>query len=151
METIAEKSQFAGGSVPIFTDATTGNVITSPIKDITIAHSTVSIPNGQTIVMGGMITKTDNTLNRKVPWLGDLPLVGRAFRYDSTTTRRTELLIFLTPRVVKNDQDNELITGRSGANLLHRATGRSCPLLSAAGRRNTATPVPGDGVSPMIR
>lgn len=109
METRAEKSQFAGASVPVFTDVTTGNTVTSPIKDITVAHSTLSVPNGQTIVMGGMITKTDNTLERKVPCLGDLPLVGRAFRYDSTTTRRTELLIFLTPRIVRTDADNELI------------------------------------------
>jgi hypothetical protein len=95
--------------VPIFTDVNTGNTVTSPIKDITIARSVVSVPNGQTIVMGGMITKTDNTSERKVPCLGDLPLIGRAFRFDSKTTRRTELLIFLTPRIIKNDEDNEVI------------------------------------------
>jgi type II secretory pathway component GspD/PulD (secretin) len=44
-----------------------------------------------------------------VPWLGDLPVVGRAFRYDSTTVSRTELLIFLTPRIVLSDLDSELI------------------------------------------
>ena len=71
--------------------------------------TTVNVPNGQTIVMGGMITKDDNTLERKVPWLGDLPVVGRAFRYDSTITSRTELLIFLTPRIVLSDLDSELM------------------------------------------
>lgn len=105
----AEKSAFTGNGVPIFTDAANGNVITSPIKDITTARTTVSVTNGQTIVLGGMITRSDNTLERKVPILGDIPLIGQAFRFDSTSTRRTELLIFLTPRVVDNDADSELI------------------------------------------
>ena len=66
-------------------------------------------PNGQTIVIGGMITKSDETLERKVPWLGDLPLVGNFFRFDGTNTARTELLIFLTPRIIYGDADSELI------------------------------------------
>ncbi|MCA9113792.1 MAG: hypothetical protein KDA79_01815 [Planctomycetaceae bacterium] len=109
METVAEKSQFSGAGVPIFTDAATGNVIESPIKDITTARATVAVPNGQTIVLGGMITKTNDTLSRKVPWLGDLPVIGTAFRYDGTTSRRTELLIFLTPRIIRHDLDSEFI------------------------------------------
>lgn len=109
METVAEKSSLAGQGVPIFTDAQTGNVIESPIINITTARTTVAVPNGQTIVLGGMITKEDDTIERKVPWLGDLPVVKYAFRYDSTRTRRTELLIFLTPRIVKDDADAEII------------------------------------------
>ncbi|MBW3542490.1 MAG: hypothetical protein KY476_19685 [Planctomycetes bacterium] len=109
MEVIATKSNISADSIPIFTDPQTGNTITSPIYNVTTARSTVSIPNGQTIVMGGMITKEDDTLVRKVPWLGDVPWLGSAFRYDSTSTRRTELLIFLTPRIVRTDADAELI------------------------------------------
>jgi hypothetical protein len=95
--------------VPIFTDITTGNVIESPIINISTARAVVSVPNGQTIVMGGMITKSDESIERKVPFLGDVPLLGLAFRYDGVTTRRTELLIFLTPRVIRHDEDSELI------------------------------------------
>jgi type II secretion system protein D len=109
MEVYAEKSALSAAGVPVFTDATTGNTIESQIREVSIADTTVSVPNGQTIVIGGMITKADETLERKVPWLGDLPIVGRAFRYDGTTTSRTELLIFLTPRIVFNDIDSELI------------------------------------------
>lgn len=109
MEVYAEKSSLSGGGVPVFTDATTGNVVNSVIIDSAIADTTVSVPNGQTIVIGGMITKSDETLERKVPWLGDLPLIGRAFRYDGTNTARTELLIFLTPRIIYGDVDSELI------------------------------------------
>ncbi|MEQ9408813.1 MAG: secretin N-terminal domain-containing protein [Fuerstiella sp.] len=109
MEVYAEKSAVAPGGVPVFTDVTTGNVVESVIIDTSIADTTVAVPNGQTIVIGGMITKSDETLERKVPWLGDLPLVGSLFRYDGTNTARTELLIFLTPRIVYSDADSELI------------------------------------------
>lgn len=109
METVAEKSAFNGEGVPIFVDAVNGNVVESPIKDITTAVTTVAVPDGQTIVVGGMITKTDDTLERKVPLLGDIPLIGQAFRYDSFSTQRTELLIFLTPRIIHNESDSELI------------------------------------------
>ncbi len=109
MVVYAEKSAVAPGTIPVFTDLTTGNTINSVIINTAIADTTVNVPNGQTIVIGGMITKTDDTLERKVPWLGDLPIVGKAFRYDGTTTNRTELLIFLTPRIVFNDIDSELI------------------------------------------
>jgi len=111
MNVFADKSSLSGATVPIFatSTATGSNVVNSPIINQSQAVTTVNVPNGQTIVIGGMITKSDNTLERKVPWLGDLPLIGRAFRYDSTKTSRTELLIFLTPRIVMSDIDSELI------------------------------------------
>jgi general secretion pathway protein D len=106
MEVAAEKSQYTGAGVTILTD-TTGREITSPIKDITTATTTVKIPDGQTIVMGGMITNSEDTTERKVPWLGDIPVIGQAFRFDSFVHKRTELLIFLTPRVIRCDEDAE--------------------------------------------
>ena len=108
MEVAAEKSQYTGAGVTILTDAN-GRDVTSPIKDITTASTTVKVPDAQTIVLGGMITNSEETIERKVPWLGDIPLVGQAFRYDSHAHRRTELLIFLTPRVIRCDQDAEHI------------------------------------------
>jgi general secretion pathway protein D len=104
----AEKSAINAAGVPIFVD-TAGNVFESPIIDITSASSTVKVPDGQTVVIGGMITKSDVTINRKVPWLGDIPIVQYLFRYDSHTEQRTELLIFLTPRVIYGDADLELV------------------------------------------
>ena len=109
MDISAVKSTLTAQGVPLIADPTTGAVIESPIIDITTARATVGVPNGQTVVLGGMITKNDDTIERKVPWLGDIPILGQAFRYDSTRTRRTELLIFLTPRVIHNDADSELI------------------------------------------
>jgi general secretion pathway protein D len=109
MNVFAQKSSLSDIGVPIFVNATTGDSINSPVINQSQATTTVNVPNGQTIVIGGMITKSDTTLERKVPWLGDLPIVGRAFRYDGTSASRTELLIFLTPRIVLTDIDSELI------------------------------------------
>jgi type II secretion system protein D len=108
MSVFADKSSVSDVGVPVFINGD-GSAIESPIINQSQAVTVVNVPNGQTIVMGGMITKSDSTLERKVPWLGDLPIVGRAFRYDGTTTSRTELLIFLTPRIVLSDVDSELL------------------------------------------
>ena len=78
-----------------------GSSLQSPIKDITRAEASVNVASGNTVVLGGMITSTDTVTTSKVPWLGDVPIIGQAFRYDSKSTVRTELLIFLTPRIVK--------------------------------------------------
>ncbi len=106
----AEKSSFnltPGTGVPIFSDATNGNVIEAPIKDITTAQTTVSIQSGHTIVLGGMITNDQTSLTRKLPWLGDMPLIGQLFRYDYNRLKRKELLVFLTPTVVESNQHSD--------------------------------------------
>lgn len=111
MDVTTEKSAFLlarGSGVPIFTDAVTGRVIEAPVKDITTATTTVSIQSGNTIVLGGMITSGENVVNRKVPFLGDIPLLGRLFRYDLHQFSRKELLVFLTP-VVLHDELSDCI------------------------------------------
>ncbi len=111
IKVIAEKSAFKlapGTGVPIFTDARNGTVIQAPVKDITTAQATVSARAGQTIVLGGMITREDETIERRVPGLSRIPLVGRLFRYDYNNTVRKELLIFLTPQLITNDLDSEV-------------------------------------------
>lgn len=103
VEVNAEKSSYRegpGSGVPIFTDASTGNVIEAPIKDLTKADGTVSVRDGQTIVLGGMIGNQTITVESKVPVLGDIPLLGRLFRHDLEQVQRKELLIFLTPTVL---------------------------------------------------
>lgn len=108
MEVVAAKDALNPVGVPLFTNPN-GSVITAPIIDTTNASTSVSIRSGQTIVLGGMITKTDDKQERKVPYLSDIPLVGNLFRYDLKRSRKTELLIFLTPRIVNNDAEAELV------------------------------------------
>ncbi|MBX3438431.1 MAG: hypothetical protein KF861_13145, partial [Planctomycetaceae bacterium] len=82
-----------------------GDVVRSPIVDITRAQTTVSAASGQTIVLGGLITKDHMSMSRKVPWLGDIPLLGALFRYNSNMNDRKELLIIMTPHVIRGQQD----------------------------------------------
>ncbi|HET6423816.1 MAG TPA: secretin N-terminal domain-containing protein [Planctomycetaceae bacterium] len=160
MELIAEKSQFnLTDGVPIFTDLETGNTITSPVKDISVARTTVSVPNGQTIVLAGMITERNDEAHRKVPILGDIPLLGAAFRYDFQQNRRTELLMFLTPRVVLDDATSEFIKevemGRLHFNEAHaeeiHGPLRGVPAADVAPTPtfNTMPPAPGAAPSPI--
>jgi general secretion pathway protein D len=108
----AEKSAYQltpGTGVPIFTDATNGNVIEAPVKDITTATTAVSVRTGETIVLGGMITRDEVRLHRKVPFLGDIPLLGQLFQYKLNESKRKELLIFLTPLVIEDSYHAERI------------------------------------------
>jgi len=89
--------------------APNGEPINSPIVETIQAETTVSALSGQTIVLSGLLTKQDRALHRRVPLLADLPLLGNLFRFDSVGTRRTELLIVLTPHVVKNQFEAEML------------------------------------------
>ncbi len=72
-------------------------------------QTTVSALDGQTIVLGGLITKNKTDIHRKVPWMGDLPVLGHLFRYDSVHNERDELLIIMTPHIVTSEaQADEL-------------------------------------------
>jgi general secretion pathway protein D len=108
MEIDAEKSDVAPEieGIPISVSAT-GAVVRSPRYNITTAQTTVSTASGETIVLGGLITKNEQRLNRSVPYLSDIPVIGWAFRYDQYRHRRTELLIILTPHVVRSSEDAE--------------------------------------------
>ncbi|MEO2018227.1 MAG: hypothetical protein ABGZ53_28070, partial [Fuerstiella sp.] len=88
------------------------NVIESPIKDIVEVTATLSVMSGQTIVLGGMITKANIEIRRKVPFAGDLPLIGPLFRYDLKSEQRKELLIFLTPQIIYDQYTGQDITRR---------------------------------------
>jgi len=106
MEVVARKDDLANTGIPLVSSPT-GN-ITSPVINTKNALTTIAVPTGQTVILGGMITKNDTVTERKVPLFGDIPILGNAFRYDFKETTRTELLIFLTPRIVHSDEEAEL-------------------------------------------
>src|SRR5712692_5365387 len=61
----------------------------------------VLVENGGTVVIGGIYTQDTNTIITKVPFFGDLPLLGALFRNNSRRDNKTELLVFITPRIVE--------------------------------------------------
>ena len=67
--------------------------------------SRVAIRSGESVVLGGLIRDSETERQSGVPVLKDIPLVGALFSTTNTTSVRTELLIFITPRVMESDQD----------------------------------------------
>jgi type IV pilus assembly protein PilQ len=63
-------------------------------------NTEVLVENGGTVVIGGIFTQDDSTGVSKVPLLGDLPVVGHLFKSTTRSSKRTELLIFITPKIV---------------------------------------------------
>ena len=84
-------------------DVNTGNGGTAPSIDTRKVNTQVLVDNGQTVVLGGIYDQSKVDSVSKVPLLGDIPYLGRAFRFDSTRTSKRELLIFVTPRIVSED------------------------------------------------
>lgn len=63
-------------------------------------NAKVRVDDGQTIVIGGVYSTVQSNVLEKVPFLGDLPYVGRLFRRDALQEKKSELLVFLTPRIM---------------------------------------------------
>jgi type IV pilus assembly protein PilQ len=78
-----------------------GNGFTVPAIDTKNVATQIAVNNGDTAVIGGIYEETVNNDVTKIPLLGDLPLLGYLFKTTNKTVEKTELLIFLTPRVVK--------------------------------------------------
>lgn len=74
---------------------------TAPILDIKQSSSLIRVKNGETIIIGGLIQDKDTETSRGIPLLGDIPLLGRAFRGNFKSHRKTELVIFLTPTILE--------------------------------------------------
>lgn len=81
-----------------------GTVVRQPIINVTRAQTTVSARSGQTVILGGLITRDQTETTRRVPYLGDIPVLGRLFRFDAVDINRTELLIIMTPYVMRTDE-----------------------------------------------
>lgn len=109
MEIGAEKSSIASDSeaIPVF--SSDGEVIKSPSINTIQAMTAVSAQDGETVMLGGLITSTKDKTRKGIPWLCDLPHVGWLFRYDRESEERKELLIVMTPRIVRNSEDIEEI------------------------------------------
>jgi general secretion pathway protein D len=86
-----------------------GNV-SAPVVNQREASTTVSVKDGDTVILGGIIQKTLSSTVNKVPLLGDLPLLGNLFKYTSKSSNRTELLVFMTPHVISSEDQAKKLT-----------------------------------------
>lgn len=76
--------------------------VTLPTFTTRNADTSVTVKDGETIIIGGLITSNENTKENKIPLLGDIPLLGVLARFSSHTQTKTELLMILTPHVIRD-------------------------------------------------
>ena len=74
-----------------------------PVVSSRVAHCRVRVKDGETIAIGGLMRDESYKSSEHIPWLGRLPLVGRLFGYTSTTDTKTDLMVFITPKIIKED------------------------------------------------
>lgn len=90
------------GSVTIVTTLTAGSSsMPQPIVDTRKADTTLLVKDGQTIVLGGLRKKEINQQTNKIPLLGDIPVVGWAFKSHGEETVISELVVFITPKIIE--------------------------------------------------
>lgn len=109
MNVLAEKSELGPVNEGVVISVIEGSEVRAQQIKTTRATTTVSAASGQTIVLSGLLTKSTFDLHRRVPLLADIPLIGDLFRYDAVQQSRKELLIILTPRVIRSELDAEML------------------------------------------
>jgi type II secretory pathway component GspD/PulD (secretin) len=99
-------SQLSDQSVPISAG------VSAPVIDLRTADTVVVTPTGQTVIIGGLMRTQKTQADSKIPVLGDIPGLGNLFKRKVKSNTKTELLIFLTPHIVKEPTD---LAGMSAA------------------------------------
>jgi general secretion pathway protein D len=84
---------------------TTSSGIDSPTIQQRRVRTTVTVSDGEAVALGGLIQERNLVGKTQVPILGDIPLVGNAFRTKSDEINRTELLIIIRPRVIRDSEE----------------------------------------------
>jgi general secretion pathway protein D len=91
--------------------------IVGPSTSKRSADTTVVVKDRQTMVIGGLIRDNLVTSTSKVPLLGDIPLLGWLFKFKTTKVEKTNLMIFITPYIIKNEAEANDLTKRKGDTL----------------------------------
>ena len=68
------------------------------------AETTVRVKSGQPFVLGGLIQEQENELLKQIPFLSQLPVLGKLFQWKETSRTQTEMTIFVIPRIVNEDE-----------------------------------------------
>ena len=108
-ELVADRSQW----VPI--SVGTGGTVSAPLINSRSADTVVLTPDGQTVIIGGLMEDSKADTESKIPLLGDIPLLGNLFKHKIKSTAKTELLIFLTPHIIAAPAEIAALTDRERA------------------------------------
>ncbi len=85
-----------------------GTVLPPPRTENVIQSKSITIPHDGTVVVGGLVVDQNSTTIAKIPLLGDIPIVGRLFQNRAEGTRKTVLYVFLTPRILRDPEFDDL-------------------------------------------
>ena len=102
------KPQVSSAEIRTITDSG-GRAVTIPDEVTQEMVTNVNVRDGQTVVLGGLFTDNATFTRRQVPWMGDIPILGAAFRGNEDTTVRSEIIFLITPTIVTDT----LIAGAS--------------------------------------
>jgi len=106
------------------------------------SKSSIMVKDGETIVIAGLISREDSDSNRKTPFLGEIPIVGKMFDRDEKQRSDTEILVFITTQIIK-DSDSALLTAMQHELGLNSMMG--------SGQANVASPKMLSGFHTLVR
>lgn len=89
----------------LLSDLTGDSINGQPVRRVMDSTTNMIVKDGQTLMLGGILFQTDTKIVRKVPFFGDLPLLGGLFRHNSITKANNELIVFITPYVVDDSKE----------------------------------------------
>jgi general secretion pathway protein D len=95
MELLLSVQAFAGQTA-------TNSTGLPPDKTLREFKGSVTVPNGQTVVIGGLVQDNYSEVERSVPWLSEIPILGELFKQDSRETMKTTLYLFVTPTIISD-------------------------------------------------
>ncbi|MEN1705971.1 MAG: hypothetical protein AAGJ54_10735 [Planctomycetota bacterium] len=79
-----------------------------PPRVLNSIESSVTLPNGYTVVTGGLESSNNSDSSNRVPLLGDIPILGRLFRSDQESDSETTLFVFIRPTILRDDRFADL-------------------------------------------
>ncbi len=86
--------------------------VNAPAIDVRRADTVVITPDGQTVVIGGLMATSKSASESKIPFLGDIPLLGNLFKRRANAGTKSELLIFMTPHIVRTPMQLTALSDR---------------------------------------
>jgi type II secretory pathway component GspD/PulD (secretin) len=94
-----------------------GNGVNAVAINTQEVDTTIIAQDGETVALAGLIQRTDQKAENKIPWFGDLPAVGALFRYRTQMKQKKELMFILTPRIVRTKADADRILCEESARM----------------------------------
>ena len=91
--------------------------------------SSIAVNSGQTVLLAGLISETENKQRQGIPLLDSIPGVGDAFSHQSTSRARTELILFIRPTIIKDAVDAHVIAEEMRTKMNSRLVGTSLPVV----------------------